>query len=134
MDSQTDRWLGWVQYTWYVQARPVLMRVLAVVMSLCTLIVLFAEFQFYFNNKRDWLRKVFYEFATDKTAKGFFLANLVCLIPLGYICAAANFGMFNFKFFSLYQLHSHQQTEPSHLLWSALLLTRLSYGVAYNFL
>lgn len=62
------------------------------------------------------------------------MANLVCLIPLGYICAAANFGMFNFKFFSLYQLHTHNQTAPSHLLWSALLLTRLSYGVAYNFL
>lgn len=62
------------------------------------------------------------------------MANLVCLVPLGYICASANYGMFSFKISSIYALHSHQQTEPSHLLYSSLLLTRLAYAVAYNFL
>jgi len=104
------------------------------VFTVCALIVIFAELTFYFNPNQNYLADIFENYALNPNAKSYFMANLVCLIPLGYICAAANFGMFNFKLFSLYQLHNHQQTEPSHLLWSALLLTRLSYGVAYNFL
>ena len=61
------------------------------------------------------------------------MANLVVLLPLSYICASAYYGMFSFKITSFYALHEHQQTEPSHLLYSAVLLTRLAYAVAYNF-
>jgi hypothetical protein len=134
MSKKIDVWLGWIQYTWYIQLRPIVLKVLAIVFTVCALIVIFAELTFYFNPNQNYLADIFENYALNPNAKSYFMANLVCLIPLGYICAAANFGMFNFKLFSLYQLHNHQQTEPSHLLWSALLLTRLSYGVAYNFL
>jgi hypothetical protein len=61
------------------------------------------------------------------------LANLIVLLPLSYLCASAYYGLFSFKVTSFYALHEHQQTEPSHLLYSAVLLTRISYAVAYNF-
>lgn len=92
------------------------------------------ELAFYLKLDTNPLNSLFFDFAANQSGRSFFYANLVCLIPLGYICTSANFGMFSFKITSFYALHEHQQTEPSHLLYSALLLTRLAYAVAYNFL
>lgn len=48
MDNKLDQMLGWIQYTWYVQARPIALRTAAIATTLCTLIVIVAECTFYF--------------------------------------------------------------------------------------
>jgi hypothetical protein len=107
MDRRWDRLVGWLQYTWFVRMRPIALKMLAVATLLCTLIVIACELTFYFAPNQNYLSSVFAEYASRANVKSFFMANLVCLVPLGYICTTANFGMFNFKFFSLYQLHKH---------------------------
>lgn len=96
--------------------------------------MILCEASLIFDGDQNYLNNLFVRYSINPGTKSFFMANLVCLFPLGYICASANFGMFSFKISSIYALHPHQQTEPSHLLYSALLLTRLAYAVAYNFL
>ncbi len=60
--------------------------------------------------------------------------NFICLIPLSYICAASNLGMFSIKVYSVYEVHGNQTTDPGSLVYSAMLLTKLAVSVAYNFL
>ena len=60
--------------------------------------------------------------------------NLICLIPLGYICGAANYGIINLKFSRFFSLHSNGMTEPAMLVYSGALLMKLAVSVAYNFL
>jgi len=64
----------------------------------------------------------------------FLIANIVCMLPLAYICAASFYGFFKIKVNSFYALHPKQKTDPSCLVWSGMLFMRLSVSVAYNFL
>ena len=127
--------MGFIQYTWYVQVRPWALKAFSIIFAICTLIVLIGEVTFYFDiQDSNFIQHWYNSYSSNPSTKNFFMANLVCLVPLGYICASANFGMFSFKVSSIYALHPAQQTEPSHLIYSALLVTRLAYAVAYNFL
>jgi hypothetical protein len=107
LDSRIDRWLGWMQYTWYVQTRPIALKIAAVLLALCSLIVILCELTFYFDLTENYLYNLFVRYSLEPGTKSFFMANLVCLLPLGYICASANFGMFSFKISSIYALHPH---------------------------
>ncbi len=64
----------------------------------------------------------------------FLVTYLVCMLPIAYICLCANFGMMNIKIGSLFALHTNQMTDPACLVQSAMLITKLSVAVAYNFL
>lgn len=68
------------------------------------------------------------------SSESFVVVNFICLIPLGYICGASNFGMFSIKLHSVYEVHGNQTTDPGSLVYSAMLLTKLAVSVAYNFL
>jgi len=56
------------------------------------------------------------------------------LIPLTYIVAATNYGLFQLKVSNIYALHKGQHTDPSCLLFSCLFVMRLAVPISYNFL
>jgi hypothetical protein len=92
-----------------------------------TVIVIFLESETYWGDL-NVLHTLIY---SDET---FLAVNFICLIPLGYICAASNLGMFSIKVYSVYEVHGNQTTDPGSLVYSAMLLTKLAVSVAYNFL
>jgi len=59
---------------------------------------------------------------------------LVCLIPLVYLIAATNFGLFKLRTSKIYALHPNHNTDPNCLLFSCLFIMRLSVPIVYNFL
>lgn len=67
---------------------------------LCTGIVIFLECESYWGSL-NILHSLIY---TDQT---FIAVNFICLVPLSYICAASNFGMFSIKVYSVYEVHGN---------------------------
>ena len=53
-----------------------------------------------------------------KDLGGFCITNLLILIPLGYLCFCTYYGLFHFKIWGLYELHSNQHTDPFSLVFS----------------
>lgn len=55
MNNKWDKFVGWVQFTWYVQARPIGLKLVALVTALCALIVIISECTFYFAGQKNYL-------------------------------------------------------------------------------
>lgn len=60
--------------------------------------------------------------------------QIACLIPLLYLVYATNYGLFQLKISNIYGLHKNQHTDPPCLLFSSMLLMRMSVPISYNFL
>jgi hypothetical protein len=58
-----DKWVGWLQYTWYCQYRPLALKVLAVTFAVCSVIVVLCELCFYLQLSNNPLHSLFYGFA-----------------------------------------------------------------------
>jgi len=99
-----------------------------------SLIIVLCELTSYWEWDDNYLHNMLVAHSGKGSGSSFFLTNLICFLPLGYICYASNYGMFALKVQSLYALHDNNQTDPSSLVYSAMLLTRLGVAVAYNFL
>ena len=86
----------------------------------------------------DWDHSSVYEgwttYSQENTSQSFFVANLVCIIPLAYICSCSYYGLFRIKVSSIYAIHANQKTDPPCLVFSGMLILRLAVAVAYNFL
>jgi hypothetical protein len=104
---------------------------------LFTILTIFCECCSYWNLRTNYLEKLIQKYSIGRGANGansFIAVNCICLIPLGYICASSNYGMFSIKVNSIYEVHGNQTTDPGSLVYSAMLLTKLAVSVAYNFL
>eukprot|EP00347_Sterkiella_histriomuscorum_P011527 403372114 len=60
--------------------------------------------------------------------------SLASLIPLVYLVAATNYGLFQLKVSNIYALHKNKSTDPSCLLFSSIFVMRLAVPISYNFL
>ena len=124
-----------VEYFWMVHVVPLLYTLLGVLFFLLTALVIFFEFSLYLSwDSNDGLSDAWQTFANKNSKASFLLANLICMVPLCYICAASYYGLFKIKVQSVYALHRNQQTDPACLVFSGMLLMRLALSVAYNFL
>ena len=59
---------------------------------------------------------------------------MFCLVPLIYLVYATNYGLFQLKVSNIYALHKNHHTDPPCLLFSGMLMMRMSVPIAYNFL
>lgn len=60
--------------------------------------------------------------------------NLISMILFLYLSFCVNYGCFNIKLSSVYELHPNRQTDSFSLIYSSLLLTRLAAPMCINFL
>lgn len=51
-----------------------------------------------------------------------------------YLVYATNYGLFQLKVSNIYGLHTNHHTDPPCLLFSSMLLMRMSVPISYNFL
>jgi len=113
-----------------VKLDHVFRKILCFLFALFTLVVVICECGSYWNLKYNFLSVALH----SSKVKDYVPFNLVCLIPLGYICLAANYGIINLKLGKLFAIHQNGMTEPSNLVYCGSLLTKLAVSVAYNFL
>ena len=102
-----SRWLNRIQYFYRVHLTPLLRCILGVIFGLLTLLVIFFEVSLYLS----WDVSGFYEswttYSYENEGQSFIITNLLCMIPLSYICAASYYGLFKIKVQSVYALHSN---------------------------
>ena len=134
-ESVFYRFCNRIEYFFNVHMSPILLLIVAFVFCILTAVVIFFEFSLYFSwDTNNGIYAAWVSFSSENKESSFFLANLICILPLTYICSASYFGLFKIKVQSVYALHSGQQTDPPCLVFSGMLLMRLASAVAYNFL
>jgi hypothetical protein len=102
---------------------------------LLSLVILYAEMASIFDFKHNIIYDLVNAPAVDAEGSGyFFVQQLICLIPLVYLVYATNYGLFQLKVSNIYALHKNHHTDPPCLLFSGMLLMRMSVPIAYNFL
>lgn len=123
-----------LEYFWHVYGTPCLIAIAAVCFFWLSIIVVLFQVSLYLSWEASGVYKAWSTYSEDNKSTSFFVANLLCVIPLSYICASSYIGLFKIKVHSFYALHPKQQTDPPCLVYSGLLLMRLANAVAYNFL
>uniref|UniRef100_A0A7S3MI77 Uncharacterized protein n=1 Tax=Favella ehrenbergii TaxID=182087 RepID=A0A7S3MI77_9SPIT len=130
-----SRFANTVEYIWNLRMTPILLVIAAIFFGMLTLLVAVFEISLYLEwSAASSLYQTWIQYSDSNEKGSFFLANIICMLPLAYICAASFYGFFKIKVNSFYALHPKQGTDPSCLVYSGMLLMRLSISVAYNFL
>lgn len=74
---------------------------------LLSLLVLFFEISLYLSEGGTvGLYDTWVNFSEHNEKTSFLLANILCIMPLAYICASSFFGFFKIKVHSFYALHA----------------------------
>lgn len=98
-----------IEYFWKVHMMPILIMIMGFILCSLTLLVVFLELSLFFawdqSNESSFL-STWTSFSESNKSQSFFIANLVCFIPLSYICASSYFGLFSIKVQSMYALHA----------------------------
>ena len=87
--------------------------VLSAIMSLLIIVGELGILLFPESNSSSFVEKLF-----KKDLGGFLVTNILILIPLGYLCFCTYYGLFHFKVWGLYELHSNKLTDPFSLVFS----------------
>lgn len=103
-----SRYANRVEYFWKVHMSPILLFILGLIFCSLTLIVIFFEVSLYMSWDNGNIYESWASYSQANKGSSFLLANLICIIPLTYICAASYFGLFQIKVSSLYALHPKQ--------------------------
>ena len=85
---------------------PIFSILLGIFFTMLTLLVILFEVTLYLNWDHSSLYNEWTNYSETNESGSFFLANFLCIMPLGYICAASYFGLFKIKVQSVYALHS----------------------------
>lgn len=117
-----------IEWFWLTKLRPFLYRVLAIVFSIMSILIILGEITLFLDFPIGLFPLMF------KTDNGITLTQVLCALPLSYIILCTYFGLFNLKLSGWYGLYPNNHTDSSSLVWSSLILARLSAPLCYNFL
>jgi hypothetical protein len=103
---------------WYVSWKPVIMFLMSGICAALSVVLLYADISFCFGAKNN----IIYNLVTEpelNEASSYFEANVVCLVPLIYIIATTNYGLFKLRLSNIYKLHGNHHSDPQSLLFSS---------------
>lgn len=121
-------------FDWYWQCRlrPPFLRSLAVVTGTLSLLVVWSELTFF---NRSPVLSIFANVVNfAKSRHDFLTIELFSMITLCYLCYCAYSTVFRIKFLNLYYLAPHHATNEHSLIFSGMLLCRLTPPMCLNFL
>lgn len=132
--SQLGRVLYHPTIDWYWQCllKPPFLRSLAVVTGILSAMVVWSELTFF---NRSPVLSIFAVVVNVAKGKHDFLTiELFSMATLCYLCYCAYSTVFRIKFLNLYYLAPHHQTNEHSLIFSGMLLCRLTPPMCLNFL
>ncbi|CAI4228261.1 unnamed protein product [Auanema sp. JU1783] len=121
-----------LQHIWYIQFRKPLMRVFAFILSLMTGFILLSECTFFIIHPTLSPAALIMEYAAEHYHYKY--TQFVAMGIICYLCFCAYFTVFRLKIYKYYHLDSHKNTDENSLLFSAILLCRLTPPICLNFL
>lgn len=121
-----------VDWYWQCLLKPSFLKVLAVATGILSLMVVWSELTFF--NSSPVLSIFAKILIVAKDNYDFLTIELISMATLCYLCYCAYSTIFRIKFLNLYYLAPHHQTNEHSLIFSGMLLCRLTPPMCLNFL
>ncbi|CAJ0945847.1 unnamed protein product, partial [Mesorhabditis belari] len=117
---------------WHTKARKPFTQVLSILLMAMTILILLSECTFFITSRTLSPSALIIQTA----ANGFHYkyTQLFSIVIVAYLCACAYFTIFRLKIYSYYHLDHHGNTDENSLLFSGMLLCRLTPPICLNFL
>uniref|UniRef100_A0A0N5BUF0 LMBR1 domain-containing protein 2 n=1 Tax=Strongyloides papillosus TaxID=174720 RepID=A0A0N5BUF0_STREA len=117
---------------WYTVVKPWLIRFIAFISTTMTLIIIWSECTFFIASHKISLAALILSSVAEGSHYKY--VQLLCIILISYLCTCVYFSLFKLKIYKYYHLDSNHQTDENSLLFSAILLCRLTPPLCLNFL
>lgn len=121
-----------INWYWQCQVKPPFMRTMAVILGGLSLMVVWSELTFF--NRSPVLSIFANVLDVAKKQHDFLTIELFSMVTLCYLCYCAYSTVFRIKFLNLYYLAPHHATNEHSLIFSGMLLCRLTPPMCLNFL
>lgn len=121
-----------VDWYWQCLIKPPFLRSLAIVSGVLSLMVVWSELTFF--NRSPVLSIFANVLNIAKHNYDFLTIEIISMATLCYLCYCAYSTVFQIKFLNLYYLAPHHQTNEHSLIFSGMLLCRLTPPMCLNFL
>ena len=127
--SRVKLQLHWI---WEIQLKPIFFKLLSLVLIVFSALLVWSETTFF---SVDPTLSVF-AWLIDSAGKDYryFDIEVVSCLTIAYMCMCTYYTVFRIKVFNFYYFAPHHQTDANSLLFSGLLLCRLTYALCLNFL
>ncbi|XP_038048616.1 G-protein coupled receptor-associated protein LMBRD2-like [Patiria miniata] len=121
-----------VEWYWYVWLMPTVLKVVAILLLLFSLVVVWSEVTFFSIEPELSL----FAIVIDAAARdyNYLCIELLSCIIIAYLCWCAYYTVFKVRVFNYYYLAPHHQTDENSLLFCGTMLCRLTPSLCLNFL
>lgn len=121
-----------VEWYWECLVKPPFLKGMCCITAFLSFLVVWSEMTFFCREPVLSFFAIMLEEA--KESYNFVQIELISMITLCYLCYCAYSTVFRIKFLNLYYLAPHHQTNEYSLLFSGMLLSRLTPPMCLNFL
>lgn len=120
------------KWLWEIVVKPWFFRILSVLLLILSVFLVWSEITFF---STDPVLSIFALLIKVSKQDYLFMAiEVVSCITIAYMCACTYYTVFKMKLFNFYYFAPNHQTDSNSLLFSGLLLCRLTYALCLNFL
>ncbi|XP_052274566.1 G-protein coupled receptor-associated protein LMBRD2-like isoform X2 [Dreissena polymorpha] len=121
-----------VEWYWRCLCAPWVCRVMAVVLTIFSFMVVWSECLFFIKEPVLSLFALFINLAKENY--DYVYIELASIITIAYICTCAYYSVFQIKILNYYYIAPHHQTNEYSLIFTGMLLCRLTPPMCLNFL
>ncbi|XP_065215486.1 LMBR1 domain-containing protein 2 homolog [Planococcus citri] len=119
-------------YLWAAMWKPVVMKVLSTISIVMSAAVVWSESTFF---KENPVLSVFALLIRgSKSNYNYAVIEILCAVTLAYLCYCAYSTVFKIRIFNYYHFAPDHQTDENSLIFSGMLLSRLTPPLCLNFL
>lgn len=119
-------------WLWEIQLKPIFFKLLSLVLVVFSVMLVWSETTFFSVNPTLSI----FAWLIDTAGKDYryFDIEVVSCLTIAYMCMCTYYTVFRMKIFNFYYFAPRHQTDANSLLFSGLLLCRLTYALCLNFL
>jgi len=122
-----------MEFYWKIVIVPKLLQFFGIFLAFLSLTLVWSEVTFFRSSPTLSLCAIFIANIFAE-AHQYFLMQLTCVLVLVFMCVTVYWTVFRVRFFNYYYLSPHHHTDEYTLLFSGMLLCRLTPSICLNFL
>lgn len=120
------------EWYWRVWIFPWLLRITAILLFLLSVTLVWSEVTFFITKP---VLSIYAQMIRGASVGYYyFYVEVISCVTISYMCVCVYYTVFKMRFFNYYYFAPKHQTDPNSLLFSGLLLCRLTYALCLNFL
>ena len=121
-----------MKWLWEISVKPWVFRGLAIILFCLSVMLVWSEMTFFSTNPVLSIYALMIK--VTKKDQLYLPMEFVSCVTIAYMCACTYYTVFRMKIFNFYYFAPNHQTDSNSLLFSGLLLCRLTYALCLNFL